>query len=162
MALPLAPAAILRAALTRAVQLNLSAGAVQRSLNRAGFSTRGLNLQPRFRTETARKAQRDILAGLRGNAKPRPGSGMSGRPIQALTRYSYVGEIAYRMPGGEIVTRTQSVLSNELLSKSQAQRLLLEQAQQLQLLGRTTKSGLAAINAQPVSATLQETFANQV
>lgn len=156
MALIPAPSSIVMAALNRAVQLNLSAGSVTRALNRAGFSVRGLGVASRVRTATARRSQREILARLRGNAKPRLGSGMSERPHGSLTRYSYVGEIRYRLPTGKISTRVQSVLSNELLTKSQAERLLLSLAEQLRSLGRATSSGVSELNAVPIRADLVE------
>ena len=157
-----APTAIVRAAIDRAVKLNLTVGAVTRALNRAGYSVRGIGVPARVRTGVARQTQREVIEGLHGNAKPSLGRGMTARPIQALTRYSYVGQIVYRLPDGSRTTKVQTVLSNERLTKAGAGRLLLSQAEQMRALGRQTRSGVAEINAVPESATLTEAFANQI
>ena len=85
---------------------------------------------------------------------------MTGRPHKTLTRYSYVGDVVFRLPDGTRVTRTLTALSNELLTKAQAGRLLAAQAARDLNLVRLSDTLTGLEEATVEQGVLTDAFAN--
>ena len=109
----------------------LKADSLRRALNRQGISTAGLNLGAKVASARVDYDNSLLIRRSSGNLLPRPGRDMVGVPFKVPARYKYVVNISYLDPDtGEIFTAFRTVYSQDLLTKAQAQRLGMSQAQQ--------------------------------
>lgn len=158
---PLAPFQVIRAAVARGARLGLRPSSVSRAIQRAGFSTRGLNVLGQARQAIGNAAARIGLQGLRGNAVPRPGQGMGTTTLQHLARYQYRGTVTYRLPDGSTTTAERSILTNSRLTVAEARRQLLSHAQDALARGHVSASTPAPIG-EATAAELTEALENRI
>ena len=140
MPLPLAPLNLVRAAVARGARLGHQPASVARAIQRAGFSTRGLEVRSQVRGAIEARSQARLLEGAHGNLIPRLGRGASEATSAQTARYRAVADVATRLSTGERSTTRVSVLSDQPLTVAQYRRAAVQQVQQTALAGLRTSS----------------------
>jgi len=105
----------------------LQPDSLRRFLNRRRISTAGLNLSGVWQEAVQEKAVSDMIVGRSPLLRPRPERDMVPKLFKEPFNYRYAVQIDYFDPNTRQVERTAlSVLSNDQLTKGEAQRRALE------------------------------------
>lgn len=120
----------LRSIVQQYVRAGMQRDSLRRQLNREGIKTRGLELGRLWSESVQELFNQRQLVGRASTLRPRPGRDMLARPFKDPYNFRYVVQLEYLDPEtGEPEVTALSVLSNDELTKGEAQRRALSWAE---------------------------------